>query len=223
MKTTIHSRPFKQSTWFRLGIAAVLFVVLASTLNGRAEATSPPIRARAFPAAAADVPDGIVLGSGVTEADAVILRENLDTLYTELTVWWQYVQDAKPFTLVVDVDAGAHGRAAYTRCCAEGTAVITFGFHFDQLTLNPDATNASLSSRRMAFLAYLIHEVTHVRHQKAGQFDARTDYNTCVKEERSALTVQLQFERDFMQMLQSDSMLGVQDFSMGFQDVISDE
>lgn len=222
MKTTINLRQYKQNTWFKIGIAAVLFVVL-STLNGRAEATSIPIRARSSAASAADMLDGIVLGSGVTDADAAFLQENLDTLFVQLPVWWVYIQDAKPFTLAVDVSAGAQGRAAYTRCCQEGMAVITFGFHFDQLALTTDAANSSMSSRRMAFLAFFVHEVTHVRDQKAGQFSGRTDYNTCVAAERSALTVQLQFERDFMQMLQSDSMLGVQDFSMGFQDVISDE
>lgn len=117
------------------------------------------------------------------------MRDNLQFLHDHLPVWWQYIGEAKPLALSFDQRLADQGRAAIAKCCEAGLyGVITFGHHFGQLTISTDPDSQTVEARRIAFLATVIHEVTHIRDQRAGRFMARTDRKTCIAAETSAFT-----------------------------------
>lgn len=208
---TAKPRTCGQIPWFKLALAAGMLLVLGLMLNGRVDAFSNPGNAPSA-APAADVFEGITLSSGVTDADAAFLGENLEFLRDHMPAWWMYLESAKPLSISVDLNAGAQGRAAFTRCCEENVGVIVFGFHFDQMTLAGNPSASSLTARRVAFLAILVHEATHVQDYRAGRFTVRTDYTACVEVERAGLSKQLQFERAVLSLAPGDDTIGVQGF-----------
>lgn len=223
MKTTFKPNATGWITWFKLGLAAILVFVSVLVVHGSAQAMSAPVHARALAATTADVPDGILLAPNVTEADAVYLSANLEFLRDYLPTWQAYIHDAKPFMLSIDLHLGTQGRAAYTRCCDKGLGLITFGYHFDQLALAPGSAGKTVAARRAAFLAILVHEVTHLRDQRAGRVSMRADYKTCVEAERSGLGKQLQFENDLAKIPQAQDTLGEPNFNTWLEGVISAE
>jgi hypothetical protein len=209
--------------WFRFTAAAVLLLVLGLMLNGRAEAFSSQVNAPGLAAQTYAVLDGILLTSNVSDADAAYLVENLEFLRDHLPAWWLYLQDAEPLALSVDLNTGAQGRAAYTRCCDGNLAFIVFGFHFDQFSLEGGPANPSPAARRVAFLALLIHEATHVKDQKTGHVMPRADYKSCVAAEHSGLESQLEFKRDVLNISPSDDTIGIQECATEIGNTISME
>lgn len=101
--------------------------------------------------------------------------------------------EAKPLTFSIDLNEGAHGRAAIAKCCdAQGRGVITFGF---QLGQSPDDAGQTVEAKQVAFIGTFVHEVTHIRDQRAGRFTSKTDYKSCVAAEKSGLEKQLQVKQ----------------------------
>ncbi|MBI5651860.1 MAG: hypothetical protein HZC40_15700 [Chloroflexi bacterium] len=143
--------------------------------------------------AAPDALNTITLAGEFSDADAIFLRTNLETLRDQFPTWYQYVIDAQPLTIAIDSSEGALGHAAIAKCCdAQGRGVITFGFHFGQ---SPDDAEQTIEAQRVAFIGTLVHEVTHIRDQRAGRFTTKTDYKSCVAIEKSGLEKQLEVKR----------------------------
>lgn len=150
-------------------------------------------------AATNDLLDGITLAGNHTDADAAYLRQNLEMLRDQTTAWYKHIEESKPLTLVVDLNEGAHGRAAIAKCCVAGNrGVITFGHHFGTLADSDDAADQTPEARRIRFLVTLIHEATHVRDQRAGKFLTKTNFKSCVDAEKSAFDKQINFENDLL-------------------------
>jgi hypothetical protein len=61
-----------------------------------------------------------------------------------------------------------------------------------------------VEARRATFLGLLIHELTHVRDQRAGRYTKKTDRKSCVAAESSGLTRQLEVKRDLATRLAHD-------------------
>ncbi len=144
-------------------------------------------------AASPDLLTGITLDSSLSVADVAYLQTSLQFLHDRLPDWAQYIEEAKPFSLTVNVDEGAHGHAAIAKCCdPQGHGSIKFGFHFGQ---SPDDAGETPEARQVAFLGTLVHEVTHIRDQRAGRFTTKTDRKSCVAAEKSGLEKQLEVKR----------------------------
>lgn len=150
------------------------------------------------PTSATDVLDGITLAGPYTDADVAYLRENLELLRDQLPVWNKYIADAKPLVFVIDPAEGAHGRAAVAQCCIGGHGVITFGDHFGTIVDSDDPASQTPEARRLTFLVTLVHEVTHIRDQRAGRFLQKTNFKSCVEAEKSAFDKQIKFEQDLL-------------------------
>jgi hypothetical protein len=173
--------------------AAQLVIVSADVLAAQALDT------------ATTLPDGIYLGDTMTQDDAAYLAASLEYLHTQLPQWWEYVMEARPFTLSFDPAMAANGRAAIASCCDEqGNGRVAFGYHPGQLTLTDDPASETVEARRATFLGTLVHELTHVRDQREGRFTAKTDRKSCVAAESSGLTKQLEVKRDLADKLASD-------------------
>ncbi len=141
--------------------------------------------------------DGITLAKTLSDEDRLYLQANLQFLHDRLPGWWEYIAEAKPLALTLDEKLAGQGRAAIARCCEAGLyGVITFGHHFGQLTMSDDPAEQSLEAKQITFLGVLVHEVTHIRDQRAGRFLMKTDRKTCIAAESSGLTKQLEFKRD---------------------------
>ncbi len=179
-------------TLLALAAASCTEAVAASSNSGAIQVAAISVP----PANAADVLDGITLAGTHTDADVAYLRENLELLQDQLPAWYKHIEDAKPLVFAIDPAEGAHGRAAVAQCCLGGRGVITFGHHFGTLEDPDDPTSQTPEARRITFLVTLIHEVTHIRDQRAGRFLQKTDRKSCVAAESSALTTQLEFEQD---------------------------
>lgn len=152
-------------------------------------------------AATNDLLDGITLAGNYTDADIAYLRQNLEMLRDQTPGWYQHIEDAKPLTLVVDLNEGAHGRAAVAKCCVAGNrGVITFGHHFGTLADSDDAADQTPEARRIRFLVTLVHEATHIRDQRAGKFLTKTNFKSCVDAEKSAFEKQIDFENDLLKI-----------------------
>lgn len=179
-------------------VSYVLFVIVAvlaqsSFMSSNAAASSPN---------SANLPEGIAFNGAYTQSDVEYLQDTLAFLQTHLPTWYQYVVDAKPLVLNVDLGEGAHGRAAIAKCCdAQGRGVITFGFYLGQ---SPDDAGQTVEAKRVAFIGTLVHEVTHVRDQRAGRFTTKTDFKSCVAAEKSGLEKQLDVKRALASVKLSD-------------------
>jgi hypothetical protein len=179
-------------------IAAELFAQLTA-FHADAMATEPA------PESAPALPDGIHFGSQMTQEDVAYFSASLDYVQAQLPQWWQYVMDARPFTLSFDPTMAANGRAAIAECCdKQGNGQIKFGYHFGQLTMSDNPGSKAVEARRATFLGLLIHELTHVRDQRAGRYTKKTDRKSCVAAESSGLTQQLEVKRDLATRLAHD-------------------
>ena len=154
---------------------------------------------------ASDALDGITLTGTYTDADYTYLRQTLEMLRDQMPLWSQYIGEAKPLTLVVDLNEGAHGRAAVAKCCAGNRGVITFGHHFGTLTDSDDTADQTPDARRIRFLVTLVHETTHVRDQRAGKFLSKTNFKSCMDTEKSAFEEQIAFENDLLNVVDGDA------------------
>lgn len=185
METKETRHAIKFGTRLAVAFTAILVMLLSAVSGTNVTAAEPDLLA------------GITFEGAVNDADVAYLRDSLQMLRDQLPSWWQHVVDAKPFILSLDLAEGARGRAAIAKCCdARGYGSITFGHHFGALAASDDAGSQSVEARRITFLGLLIHEITHVRDQRAGRFAARTDRKTCVAEESSGLSKQLEFKQD---------------------------
>lgn len=150
----------------------------------------------AIPANTQTVPDvlnGITLAGEFTDADAIFLRTNLELLRDQFPDWYQFVVDVRPLTIAIDSNEGARGHAAIAKCCdAQGCGVITFGFHFGQ---SPDDARQTIQAHQVSFIGTLVHEVTHVRDQRARQITLKTDFKSCIASEKPGLEKQLEVKR----------------------------
>ena len=173
-------------TGARLGVALIVIVLVALVsacdTNDVVTAHSP------------DLLEGIGFTGAVTDADVAYLQDGLQFLHDYVSEWYGYIADAKPLMLSVDLAEGARGLAAKSKCCDErGYGLITFGDHFGDWA-NDDAEQTG-STRRIAFLSMLIHEVTHIGDWRAGRIPAKIDYVSCTQSERAAFTREVEFKR----------------------------
>ncbi len=182
-----------------VSLPAITFVALAAAACSPAQAASEivPVTAIRFVDNSADVLQDITFAGMYTDDDAAYLHKSLQLLYDKMPTWAQYVEEAKPLVIAVDLTEGTHGRAAIAKCCLAGNrGQITFGHHLGTLIDTTDPDSQSAEARRITFLATLAHEATHVRDQRAGRFTRKTDWKTCVAGEKSGLEKQLQFQQD---------------------------
>jgi len=197
MRTTTRN---PRSTKSRTGLIALFVIVILSALACVSYANASGLTASSTavePANELDPLDGIEFAGDITGDDVAYLRDNLQFLHDQLPQWWEYVEQAKPFTFSIDQTLAAQGRAAASICCDErGYGLTTFGHHFGQLTVSTDPFSQTVEARRIAFLGMLVHELTHVRDLRTERFAARGDYGTCVEAERSGLTKQIELWRD---------------------------
>jgi len=176
------------------GMAIALIVLVAMPAN--VSAAEPT-----------DVFTGISFEGTMTDADIAFLHDNLQLFRDQLPAWAQYIEQAKPLVLAIDLNEGAHGRAAIAKCCdSQGRGIITFGFHLGQ---SPDDADKTLEGKQVAFIGTFVHEVTHIRDQRAGR-GSKTNFKSCVTVEKSGLEKQLEVKRalaltdldeDFLQAL----------------------
>ena len=185
-----------------LKVKSVLAIVLIA-VELFAQLTAFHADALAAPALA--LPDGMSLGAQLTQDDLAYLQDSLQYLRDQLPNWWQYVAEATPVTLALDSSLDANGRAAVADCCDErGYGLITVGQHFEQLAASYRPSNQTVKAQRVIFLGLIIHEVTHVRDQRAGRFTTKTDRKSCIAAESSGLSQELRFKRDLAAKLADD-------------------
>lgn len=154
----------------------------------------------AIPASADSAPTllkGIRLHSSLSPEDRRYLENALELLQDRLPGWFQYVEESLPFALSVDTREGDRGLEAITACCdPSGIEAITFGHHFGY-----SLRSTTAEGQQAVFIGTLIHELTHVRDQRAGLVPAKTDYRSCVAAEKPALEKQLDVKRDLSQVI----------------------
>ena len=112
-------------------------------------------------------------------------------LYDNAPDWYDFVEQAKPFSISVDLAQGAIGREAISSCCdAQGRGTIVFGHPFSE-SLDADTTAA----QQVLFIGTLVHECAHVSDARTGRLAPKTDFKSCVAVEKSGLDSQLQVKR----------------------------
>lgn len=200
----------------------IKFTFIAAQLLALATAGCAP--AFASPANAPDLLEGITFAGQFSDDDLAYLTESLQMLRDGQPAWWNYIAEAKPLTLSIDLNEGAHGRAAIAKCClSDGRGMITFGFHLGQMMDSTDSDSQTPEARRIAFLATLVHEVTHIRDQRAGKFLTKTDYKSCVAAEKSGLEKQLEFQQDFALVSLGDTPASAQIYQIRLAQQIRSE
>ena len=173
-----------------LVVLGVIALVTTTHTQAAASAESGKSVNIAPVSAPADILDGITFAGEYTDADVTYLRNSLQLLQNQLPAWSQYIEEAKPLVLAIDLNEGEHGRLAVAQCCgAGGSGVLRFGFHFGQ---SVDDAEQTPEAKQAAFLGTLTHEVTHIRDQRAGRFTTKTDRKSCVAAEKSGLEKQLE-------------------------------
>lgn len=143
--------------------------------------------------ASSDLLTGVTLDASLHDADVAYLQASLRLLREQSPEWMRYIEDAAPLVIAIDLNEGTHGRAAIAQCCdARGRGVITFGFRLGQ---SPDDADQTAEAKQVAFIGTIVHEVTHIRDQRAGRFTAKSDFKSCVAVEKSGLEKQLQVKQ----------------------------
>ncbi|MBI5033754.1 MAG: hypothetical protein HZB51_24820 [Chloroflexi bacterium] len=172
---------FKSAT--KISIIIVVMMVGLGAMQKKVSASSP-----------INVPNlvaGITVHKSLSPEDVAYLENTLQLLHDQLPEWSQYVEEAKPFTLIVNTREGDQGREAIAICCDEnGNGTITFGHHLGQ---SIDANTAE--AQQVMFIGTLIHELTHVRDQREKRFTTKTNRKSCVAAEKSGLEQQLAVKR----------------------------
>ncbi len=165
-------------------IAVVIITLLAGFQSAHSNV------AASSPETTTNLLDGITLDSSLSPEDVTYLATTLQLLRDQLPEWAQYVQDSKPFTLIVDTREGDKGREAIANCCdTQGRGTITLGHH---LGYSVDANTPE--AQQAMFIGTLIHELAHVRDQRAGRA-SKTSFKSCVTAEKSGLDKQLDVKR----------------------------
>lgn len=192
-------------TWNRtsigrwLGSTLTAIAVLIVVIGFRANAPVSSNAGYAAPIDAFDMLEGIGLTASVTDEDVAHLRNGVQFLHDHIPQWYSYVADAKPLMLAVDVPEGERGLAAKSSCCDEqGYALITFGDHFGDWSVDP--RDQSAQARQITFLSTLIHESTHVRDRRTGRVSEKVGYGECVMTERAAFTQEVEFKRALLSL-----------------------
>ena len=143
-----------------------------------------------------DLLAGMTFTGSITDEDVAYLRDSLRWLDTWLPEWYDYIMQARPLTLSVDLVVGEQGRLAKTKCCDEqGRGVITFGLHLKQLAASDDPDDQTPESRQIAFLSTLVHEATHMSDRRAGRISQTIDVPMCIAGEGAAFAQELAFKR----------------------------
>ncbi len=215
-----------QFGFVKFAIALLALATASCPETAAASSTSGAIQVAAIavpPANAADVLDGITLAGTHTNADVAYLRENLELLRDQLPAWYKHIEDAKPLVFAIDPAEGAHGRAAVAQCCLGGRGVITFGHHFGTLEDPDDPTSQTPEARRITFLVTLVHEVTHIRDQRAGKFSLKTNFKSCVDAEKSAFDKQIEFEQDLLTAKLGESQASAETYRTRLEQQIKSE
>ncbi len=136
--------------------------------------------------------EGITLDQSLSPEDIAYLENTLQLLREQLPEWAHYVEESKPFALVVNTREGDIGREAVAHCCdAQGRGTITFGH-----PLGHSMDTPTPEGQQVVFIGTLIHELAHVRDQRAGRA-GKTNFKSCVAVERSGLEKQLEVKRDW--------------------------
>jgi hypothetical protein len=173
--------------WLRFAFMAVALGALA-VVPGSSHTTSS-----ASLMTGCDLPDGITFAGQVTDQDITYLRDGLRVLCAHLLEWHTYVAESSPIILAVDLQVGARGVVAKSQCCdAENIGAITFGDHFGDWSISDDPEDETFQARQITFLSTLIHEMTHIRDQRAGRIRT-VDVAACIEGERSAMTREAEF------------------------------
>lgn len=213
IKTTFGSVLASRSLWWRvleLAILIVLFVVCA----GVVEAT------RDHP----NVLEQIALEGTLANSDAVLLQNDLIWLRDNLPQWYQYVVDAKPFTLSIDPEWGTRGIAANTKCCdRHGNGTIIFSERFGEIAVSSEAEDQTFEAKRIEFLSTLIHEVTHVRDKRSGDVSESMGFASCVKGEQSAYGKELEFKHAVASLAPGDPARSTQRYRQVVARHLADE
>ncbi|MBI3915160.1 MAG: hypothetical protein HY327_13365 [Chloroflexi bacterium] len=196
-----------------LFVAVGLFTLaIASGTQAHAANDAPAANEIRLLSTPLDALDGITFAGAYGDDDVAYLSESLQMLNDKMPAWAEYIAQAKPLILSIDLTEGAHGRAAIAKCCLGERGVITFGHHFGTLADSSDPQSESPEARRITFLATLAHEVTHIRDQRAGKFLTKTDYKSCVAAEKSGLEKQLEFQQDALNAELSNNATSAQTY-----------
>ena len=91
---------------------ALLFVVALLALGAAYAQTGA-----ASPEAPAALPNGINFSGAYTPDDVAYFQDDLERLHRDLPEWWQYVLDARPFTIVIDPRTARGAIVAVTGVC----------------------------------------------------------------------------------------------------------
>src|SRR5438067_12298947 len=87
----------------------------------------------ASPEAPTATPAGIAFAGAYTPDDVAYFQDSLERLHSDLPGWWQYVLDARPFTIVIDPRTARGSIVAVTECCdASGSGTVRFGYHLSE-------------------------------------------------------------------------------------------
>lgn len=139
----------------------------------------------------------------VIAGDIRYLGDALELLKGWSLEWYSYIGGAGALQLAYEPGILAQGMAAYSRCCdLFGRGRIQVGYRLSEVTGPPANTFTTPGARRLALLSLLVHEVTHIRDLRAGEFAGLSGSRRCMAMERHAFQVQLAFWRalDAMQL-----------------------
>jgi len=193
MKTTVFPVGFNGS-WLRIALSIIALATLAHVVyaGNRPFAGSALAVPQGIHSA---LPDGITLAGQTSKQDIAYLQEGLRLLHDHLPQWYTYLAEAKPLVLEVDLEIGRRGVAAKAKCCdVEGVGTITFGDHFGDWGISDEPDDQTFQARQITFLSTLVHEVTHLRDQRAGRLSTLQSV-ACVEGEKSAMTQEVEFMR----------------------------
>jgi hypothetical protein len=219
---TSNGRTVKLSAFITSLVLAALAVAARSPAHATPEVA--PANNIRIVANSANVLQDVTFAGMFNDDDAAYLRESLELLRDKMPTWEQYVEEAKPFLIAIDLTEGAHGRAAIAKCCLAGNrGQITFGDHLGRLTDSTDPDSQSPEARRITFLATFAHEVTHLRDQRAGHYLSKTDWKSCVAAERSGLEKQLVFQQDALTAALGDTPAATQVYRLRLQQNVQAE
>ena len=124
------------------------------------------------------------------------MQNSLGFLHNDLPEWYAYIADAKPFVVSIGQTDNEGWVATNSDCCDDsGYGNITFDNPLSSLTASDDPNDQTTQARHVAFLGFLVHEVTHLHDYRAGRIPAKIDAATCIASEGAAYTKEFEFKR----------------------------
>lgn len=190
---THHWHRSKFGMWLSIALVVIMLVVVVTVYHTDLAALGNT--ATIAPAHASGLLEGIGFAGVVTDADVAYLQDGLQFLHDYIPEWHGYIAAAKPLTLSVNIAAGERGIVANSKCCDErGYGWITFGDHFGDWGISDDSEDQTGQARQITFLSTLIHEVTHMRDQRAERLSPLPSV-ACAEGEKSAMTQEAEFMR----------------------------